>query len=245
MIHQYQLRLSAADGRRLPYADAYRLYAWLLEQLPEEAAEALHQQNAHLLAQSLRFDSAAGTNLWTISVFADDLAAAVQPVLSGTDEIALHETGTLRAEGAGQKTLRARDLILREDGESGRRTELRFLTPTAFKQAGRYAIYPQESLVLQSLVSSWNAVFPEMALRDPDALQAVLQGLHITDYRLRTTRFLLKGARIPGFLGSVTIDAKLSLPLKELWDALLGLAPYTGIGIKTALGMGAAEVGKP
>ena len=244
MIHQYQLRLSAADGRRLPYAEAYRLYAWLLEQLPEEAAEALHQQNAHLLAQSLRFDPAAGTNLWTISVFADDPAAAILSILSKTEKIELHETGTLQAEVTGQKTLRARDLILREDGETGRRTELRFLTPTAFRQAGRYAIYPQESLVLQSLVSSWNAAFPETALQDPDALQAVLQGLHITDYRLRTTRFLLKGARIPGFLGSITVDAKLALPLKELWNALLGLAPYTGIGIKTALGMGAVEVGR-
>ena len=35
---------------------------------------------------------------------------------------------------------------------------------------------------------------------------------------------------------------RLALPLLELWNALLSFAPYGGIGIKTALGMGGVSV---
>ena len=79
-------------------------------------------------------------------------------------------------------------------------------------------------------------------LDDPDALDALLRGTHIVEYNLHTNAYYLKGTRIPGFVGSAVVDAHLSLPLLEVWNALLAFAPYGGIGIKTALGMGGAEV---
>ena len=98
----------------------------------------------------------------------------------------------------------------------------------------------QEAQLLQSLIAHWNAAFPEYALIDPDALQALQQGLHIVDYNLHTTRYLLKETRIPAFQGNVTIEARLAPPLLELWNALLSFASHGGVGIKTTLGMGGA-----
>ncbi len=136
----------------------------------------------------------------------------------------------------------AEELIRAGRSCSESRAKLIFLSPCAFKQAGRYAIFPQENLLLQSLIAHWNAAFPEYALSDPDALQALQQGLHIVDYNLHTTRYLLKETRIPAFQGNVTIEARLAPPLLELWNALLSFAPYGGIGIKTTLGMGGTMV---
>ncbi|MGL0910090.1 hypothetical protein ACSTB0_13720, partial [Faecalibacterium wellingii] len=53
-----------------------------------------------------------------------------------------------------------------------------------------------------------------------DALQALQQGLHIVDYNLHTTRYLLKETRIPAFQGNVTIEARLDghIALKG-WNA--------------------------
>lgn len=79
-------------------------------------------------------------------------------------------------------------------------------------------------------------------MQDPDAEQAILQGVHITGYRLHTQRYDLKGSWVPGCQGSITLEARLALPLLELWNALLSLAPYSGLGIKTALGMGGVEL---
>ena len=78
--------------------------------------------------------------------------------------------------------------------------------------------------------------------RDPDALDAILRGLHILDYNLHTVSYPIKNTRIPGFVGSAVVEARLALPLLELWNALLSFAPYGGIGIKTTLGMGGVSV---
>ena len=129
-------------------------------------------------------------------------------------------------------------LLLAAREELASRTRLWFRTPCAFKQAGRYAIYPQEFLLLQSLVLHWNTAFPDCQLNDPDALDAILRGLHILDYNLHTVSYPIKNTRIPGFVGSAVVEARLALPLLELWNALLSFAPYGGIGIKTTLGMG-------
>ena len=133
-------------------------------------------------------------------------------------------------------------LLLAAREEPASRTRLWFRTPCAFKQAGRYAIYPQEFLLLQSLVLHWNTAFPDCQLNDPDALDAILRGLHILDYNLHTVSYPIKNTRIPGFVGSAVVEARLALPLLELWNALLSFAPYGGIGIKTTLGMGGVSV---
>ena len=65
-------------------------------------------------------------------------------------------------------------------------------------------------------------------------------GLRISDYALRSTGFRLKETVIPGFTGRLTI--LLSPPLAELWSTLLSWAEYSGIGIKTTLGMGGVSI---
>ena len=63
-------------------------------------------------------------------------------------------------------------------------------------------------------------------------------GVLIVDYSLRTVRYSLKGTKIPAFVGNIVMESRLSAPLQEIWQLLVALAPYSGIGIKTTLGMG-------
>jgi len=53
MIHQYQFALVAPDGQRISPFWAYRLYAWLLEQIPAAYGAFLHQQRETPIAQYL------------------------------------------------------------------------------------------------------------------------------------------------------------------------------------------------
>ena len=64
------------------------------------------------------------------------------------------------------------------------------------------------------------------------------KGLHIVDYSLRTVRYPLKNVKIPSFVGNIVVESRLPAPLQEIWQLLVCLAPYTGVGIKTTLGMG-------
>lgn len=244
MITQYRFLLAAEDGRPLPSSTAYRLYGWLLGQLPQQLGDAWHQPGQSPLTQHLCRD-ASGRALWTLNLLEEQSAGLLAPVLEGLSGIPLH-TGALAAQpldAPGRYT--AQELLLQAQRlPDTRRRELCFLTPTAFRQEGRYTIWPQERLVLQSLTLRWNELFPEFSLRDEDALEALRRGLFITDYRLATTRYPLKNVRIPGFYGSVWVESRLPAPLEEVWRLLLCFLPCAGVGVKTTLGMGGCRLGE-
>lgn len=238
MIQQIQLVLSPPTDVRIPQSWSYRLYGWLMSQISSEFGEQMHLQGEHPIAHSLYFSQEKRALLWTINLLNDAARQVISPVLESANEIPLHELVLPVSEVHVSSAVSAAEIIRAGRSCSENRAKLIFLSPCAFKQSGRYTIFPQETLLLQSLIAHWNAAFPEYALIDSDALQALQQGLHIVDYNLHTTRYLLKETRIPSFLGSVTVEAHLAPPLLELWNTLLSFAPYGGIGIKTTLGMG-------
>lgn len=242
MIEQLQLALIPPEDVRVPQAYAYRLYGWLLEQLSPEWGNALHEQGEHPVAQFLHYSTEKQALVWTLNLLNEELSREAVPVLERVQQIRLHEL-SLRAELLSRsQPVSAQQMICAGRDRGANRAKLIFRSPCAFKQSGRYVIYPQETLVLQSLIQHWNNTFPEFALTDSDAFQAMAQGLRIIDYDLRTTRYSLKETRIPAFRGSITIEARLAPPLLELWNTLLNFAPFGGIGIKTTLGMGGTEI---
>ena len=239
MIVQHRIALDTAGIFAGP-ALAYPLYAWLLSNVPSEYGDALHEQGTRPISQYVYHD---GKNAqWVVNLLTDETAEAFSPILERAPGAQLHQ-GTI--------AFGERDVSLIESAQclidrartmpDLNRFSFELLTPTAFKQGGRYAIFPQESLMLQSLVNRWGMCFPELPLDDPDAMQYILQGINIVDYRLHTLRHSLKQTKIPSFQGRVIIETRLPAPLLEIWKTLYAFAPYAGIGIKTALGMGAVK----
>lgn len=245
MIEQFRFALLTGEEDPLPSFWAYRLYAWLLQQIPSEQGDLLHEQGETPIAQYISWDPASQTNFWTVTLLSDEMAALLGDICSGLEAISLRH-GWLGAQlQAVERIESAEALILSARQEPlHTRSEIRLLTPTAFKQHGRYVIFPEERLVLQSLIGRWNRAFPAFSLADEDALRALEAGLHITDYALRTTRYPLKGVKIPGCYGRFIVEARLSPPLMEIWRLLLSFAPFAGIGIKTTLGMGGVACGQ-
>lgn len=239
MMTQYVFSVDA-NAQRIPSFWAYRLYAWLLEQVPEEYGEALHQQGETPISQHLRYDRETGNVLWTVNLLSAETEEIFSSILDNLKEINLHTEHFRLTLVSKEAVISSQELILsaRSPSEERYRTEMTFLTPASFKKEGRYEIFPSVRLILQSLVNKWNEVCPDFPLEDADALEAMEQGLYIVDYNLRSTRYPLKNIKIPGFIGMIQIESRLAEPLEELWQTLLAIAPYTGIGIKTTLGMG-------
>ena len=214
MIQQIQLVLSPPNDVRIPQSWSYRLYGWLMSQISSEFGEQMHLQGEHPIAHFLCFSPEKQSLIWTVNLLNDAARQVVFPVLESAKEIPLHELTLPVSEVRTFPAISAEELIRSGRSRSETRAKIAFLSPCAFKQSGRYI--------------------------DSDALQALQQGLHIVDYNLHTTRYLLKETRIPAFQGNVTIEARLAPPLLELWNALLSFASHGGVGIKTTLGMGGA-----
>lgn len=241
MIAQYRFILKEDSGRPLPSFWAYRLYAWLLTQVDEGYADVLHAPGEKPISQYLYRDKQTQEDIWVVNLLCEETKQMFGGVLESLTEIPLH-TGVLQARCETVLTRTAEQIAVdARSEEDRRRTTLQFLTPAAFKSGGRYAIFPQERWLIQTMAAKWNACFPEMPMDDADALAALERGINITDYALHTTRYPLKNIKIPGFVGAITMESRLAAPMEEIWQLLLEFARYAGVGIKTTLGMGAVE----
>lgn len=241
MITQYQFSITGENP--LKSADSYKLYSWLQQMMPDDVCDYLHQNTQTPVSQFLFYDQNLGKSVWTISLLGVETERVIAPVLEQVSKIELH-TESFDAHCLKQIQIDSVQALVYDAGAMGMdtRTTFRFCTPTSFKQNDRYAIFPQERLILQSLTSKWDVLFPEYPLSDPDAKQILEEGIRISDYRLRSARYPLKGVKIPGFVGEVVIDTHLSAPMQQLWNSLCILAPFTGVGMKTALGMGGVRL---
>ena len=219
---QHQLVLHTPDGRPMPAVWAYRLYAWLLTRMPREEGDWLHQTGEHPISQFLFYDKDTQQMVWTVNLLCTELETRLSPPLLETNTIDLHGCPISVERQTIRKVPGPEALIFQGREQCRKRVEIRFL--------------------LQSLLGRWNYLCPDYPLTDEDAISALLEGIHIVDYALRTTRYRMKDTAIPGFCGKIQVEAKLPLPLLELWGALVCLAPYGGIGIKTTLGMGGTQI---
>ena len=231
MIDQYRLKLTGQG--LIPQSWAYRLYAWLLEQVPEEEAALFHDQQ-HAISQYLDH------GVWTVNLLTEQAAEAFCPVLEDCSRIELSGEKLCVEERSSSGALDASAFLQAKD--TRRYRELLLASPIAFKQAGRYTIFPKEELLIQSVVRRWNECFPEFLLEDDQMLEAMLQGVHMTDYRLNSCRYQLKNVYIPAFSGRLTLEARLPMVLQELWNSLLLFSQFSGLGIKTTLGMGGIQL---
>lgn len=233
MIHSYQFRLSAP----LPATAAYPLYAAMLERAPREFAARLHESTVTPVSQYVRGD------LWQVSLFGAESIETLSPILEGLDEVFLRRDRTrVTLEQAGFRRIDSVDDLLEHpvwDWGS-----LSFRTPTAFKSAGVYQLLPTQRLVLQSLILKWNGCFGDVCPIEDDGggLEALAEGLCYRSLRLDSTEFAMKHTRIPGVLGQIAFENRLSGFHKQLANALLAFGTYSGVGIKTTLGMGGLEI---
>ena len=224
----------------------YWFYAAFMEHLPSEVAEQLHRPHRTPLSQHLCMPTKGDNSLhWVVNVLGDDAETEILPRLEALSELQLRgcvEPFKLVLENSiHYQNVNAfwNYVASLPDCNSHR---LRFITTSAFISNERFVIFPDVRLILQSALSQWNSVAPDMQICDSDVLRMLEAQIWIRDYRLQTQRFELKSQRIPGFSGMIWLQNRLPAPLMEIWKGLLYFSTFSGLGIKTALGMGAVAL---
>lgn len=117
--------------------------------------------------------------------------------------------------------------------------DIEFMSPTAFKSQGEYIIYPDLRLLYQSLMNKYTEASSDIAMSDADTLEQLLQNSRIVQYRLRSVSFPMEKIRIPSFMGSITLKIQGNQTMKKFASMLFSFGEYSGVGIKTGMGMGA------
>lgn len=156
-------------------------------------------------------------------------------------ELALDEA-IVRLERLEASTQTYEDLNRRyfPSGPVRRSLQLDFLTPTSFHSGGRDVPLPLPELVFGSLLERWNAYAP--LTLSPGLRDFARECLGIAHYDLKAWVVSVAGGRHAGFVGRCGYRL---LRYDPYWARALCLladyAAYAGVGIKTAMGMGACR----
>lgn len=242
-MERWTIELSAEKGNPSPYWGSL-LHGMLLERLPEDWQARLHADGARPFSQWV--EPGAGAALrWHLNVLDDELAEAVAPLLrEGARWSCRHLQGEFTIEKAAceRTTVQAYTKPFFLSEAASPRLRLSFLTTTTHRTQGGYALFPSVELIARSLRERLCEAAPDIVLSDDEVLEQIISHTRIVRYRLQSGSFALEGARIQGYTGHVDLSIQGPDPLIRLADLLFGFAPWCGVGIKTALGMGGCSV---
>lgn len=216
---------------------AYGLYSALLRRVSPDIAERLHHGGPCLLTQHLRaVPHTPGAAEWVVNVISEVLSRPVFDALAGTQVYELPRFGCVLRAGIPQ----VERVSLKPQKPAWGMTLL-LCSPATFRTGGRYALFPSVQLILHSAAKR-AAETGLAALPSQLEMESLAVRVALTDYDLRTFRYRMKEVRVPAFWGRVRLAVRGTEDDARLFTRLLCTLPLTGLGIKTALGMGGVTV---
>ena len=219
------------------------MHGLIMESIRPDYAEKLHRQSLRPFSQHLRFDRSLNQTIWTISALTeeagDELLSAFQP----GETVYELKRRQKRFKITGRKELRRESYQAFSDAHilgapPRRQHRLKLLTPTSFKSGGEYMLFPTTKHIMESLINRWNAFSPVFSIGDASEISQFIGSTRISKYHLKSTSFSLEGTRIPSFWGDLTLETEGPEIRRRILQLLIDYGQFSGIGIKTALGMG-------
>ncbi|MCD8090357.1 MAG: CRISPR system precrRNA processing endoribonuclease RAMP protein Cas6 [Clostridiales bacterium] len=217
----------------------------LMEMLPFEYAERLHENSLKPFSQYTYFTNE-GT-VWRINCLNDECSERFNKalIIKAISVFIRKKERELKVLSKSFKSETYRDFIENTYfSEVPENIRVIFKTPTAFKVNGRYVIYPDMGLIYKNLINKFDGFSDEYSIYDEETLESLIQNSFISSYNLQSTAAHMEGVRIPSFMGWINIKISKKSKLGALTNLLVNFGEYSGIGIKTALGMGAVEIRK-
>ena len=118
------------------------------------------------------------------------------------------------------------------------------MSPMSFKVQGDYYFFPDLELMFRNLMQKYNATFENTNIVDNDLLQEILENSKIVSYKIQSSYYPIHKAFIPGTIGRIKIRFKGNQTLTNYTQMLLNFGVFSGIGVKTGMGMGHISIAK-
>lgn len=240
-----KIKLICQGNGKKDYKTAVFFHAWLMDQLNEQQAIAMHLSGTKPFTISVKYENS--KVIFEINLLTLTASSMMHNILldGALNSFALNSTGQKdyfinqkQSQVLTEKNLT--DSFYNERPQ--RKILVDFVTPTSFKSEGQYVFYPNLRLLFQSLMRKYNYVFEGRENIDKELLKNICKNVHIKGYKLHSNHYSIHKARIPTFSGSVYLVCSGTETLISYINVLLKFAEYAGVGIKTALGMGAVTI---
>ena len=245
MLKLIEFELILPPEEKINSSMASLFHGVLMETISKTSAASFHEEGLRPFSQCVYFDRTRNKSFWQIGTLTT--AAYEQIIFPLLDK----EKFFLRQKNR-PFSLTAPKILLDTSYEkladeifpqkySPRAVYLEFMTPTAFKHDGKYSIFPDIFLILNSLLQRWNNFSEVIKLDETNLAGKLAEFCRIVRYNLYTQTFSLERVNISGFCGRTNIFFGGNDMLNRILGLLFSFAPFAGVGIKTALGMGALK----
>ena len=241
MLARLEMKLEKADG--ISYQMSSAFHGALMELFPKEYGEKLHLSKLHPYTQHLEFRE--GDWYWIVIALNEETAdQIIGKVLMPLSEITIKKHHLcLKIQDKMYKELSDRELAFSfYQEQSSPFISIHFITPTTFKQNGKYLNYPDIRCIYTNLMNKYDASNTEESMKDEETLEQLVESTSIFRYDLKSIWFSLESVKIPAFIGKVTFRLRGSQTMINFANLLFRFSTYSGIGVKTALGMGAVRI---
>lgn len=246
MLNQLTILLEKQSEKRISINMLSAFHGVLMELLEKDTVAWLHKGQMNPYAQYIQYNNDIGKIQWIISTTTEEAyKKIICPLMESSEAgiyLAYHDLHLKILE----KNISSvgKDIFLQDQyfGNYDRYFKVQFITPVSFKSKGKYMNYPTLHWIFQSLMKKHDFVNDDNKIYDEEVLGSLEQNCVISNYKLRSTYFYLEGVKISSFLGNITICVKGNQSIVNLVNYLLAFGEYTGVGIKTSMGMGAMKV---
>lgn len=211
---------------------------FIMENIYKGYADILHMSTLHPYSQYVtRVDDKI---IWTLNTLNIEAKENIADKIKQMEKVNIkYREKEYKIASIKEENISYKDLVKENYLRDGKRIlKVKFLTPTSFKQDGRYVLFPSIRLVFQSLMMKFDKASTDMEVFSKDILETFENNIEICGYKLRSTAFHLDGTKVPAFIGEITVNIKGPKQLVNFANMLIAFGTYSGVGIKTGIGMG-------
>lgn len=241
MLARLEMQLRSEEA--ITYQMATLFHGALMELLPTEYADYLHISQLHPYTQHLEYKD--NTWYWVVCCLNKEaVQIIIQQSLMPVQEIEIkNRKQHIQIVQKTYREMSYKELMERFYSEDASRyIQLHFISPTAFKQRGRYVFYPDIRCLYQSLMNKYDAAVRDEGMTDEDTLEQLCEYTQIVKYDLKSVPFAVEGVRIPAFIGKLTLKVKGTQTMANFAHLLCQFGTFAGVGIKASLGMGCIKI---
>lgn len=246
MLAELKINFTVMDDGELNVYQSSNFHGLLMENITQEYADKIHISTLHPYSQYISVDGKEVT--WYIKTLNEEAYEnIILPMLSSTLNQYEIKKKNVRLQVKSKNLITKTKKELLNDfyeGEYNRYIDISFLSPTSFKRDGRYLNMPDLELIYRSLMKKYSSSSDDTDMFDNDTLEALVEGSDILNYQLKSTFFRLEGVKIPSYMGRMVIKMNGNRTLSNYAKMLFEFGEFSGVGIKTSIGMGAIRINR-
>lgn len=241
MLTKINMKLELPTGAEFNINKSSLLHGVIMDTISGEYAEAMHASALKPYSQNI-FRDKEGEWIWSISTLTDDAYEKIIDPFSRLDSFFIkHNSYSVKIK---EKTLvtESYDTLFEKNyygSEPSRYVSFDLISPVCFKVNGKYVNMPDPQMIIANLIHRYDAFSDNTEIYDERLMAELSERLCISSYDLKSTAYCLENVKIPAFTGRFTIRVSGSKNLISLVNMLADFSDFSGMGIKTALGMGA------